>query len=214
MATLFEYATGSDSFQAAQGHAPRGANLTALVYNTKSGFFENPRSLTNGGDVCKVDKVHKAMPASTVLAVNPGNWYYYRTEVRAGALWCFEYRQRAGGVFEFDTQFLLVRIYQDAPLQRVRLRLPDHPYANVTELDFVWNAQRIKTHDKLTPHELAAFKKLIGETSDYVVEATQDDSELGSWEFSEIERAKPKTKKVVRVKNKPVAIQRVKRLRL
>lgn len=211
---LIEFATGSDNFPSVAGGESRSVQLTALVYNTKSGLFENPRSLSNGGDVCKVEKVHKAMPASTVVAPSPGNWYYYRTEARGGSLWAFELKRRSGGPFSFESELLLVRFYVKSPLQRVQLSLPDHPYANVTELDFMWNCQHVRTHDKLLLEELAAFKKLTGETSNYVVEATQDMAELPSWKFTEIEKAAPKTKKVVRSKNKQVAIQRVRKVRL
>jgi len=212
---LIEYCTGSDSFSARGSTPSRSVSLTALVYNTRSGFFENPRSLTNGGDVCKVDKVHKAMPASTVLAQSPGNWFYYRTEVRSGSLWAFELKRRTGGPFAFETEMLLVRFYLKAPLYRVRIFLPDHPFANVSELDFVWNAQRIRTHDQLSPDELNAFKKLTGETSEFVVDVTQQDEELPSWSFTEMEKAAPKTKKLVKSKDKtPLAINRVKKLRL
>jgi hypothetical protein len=214
MSGIFEYVTGSDSFRAAQGHDPRAVTLTALVYNPKSGLFENPKYLTNKGDVCKVDKVHKVVPASNVLAVSPGNWYYYRAEVRSGALWCLVYKKRSGGIFEFDTQTLLVRSFRNASLLRAQLSFPEHPHANLTYLDFIWNAQRVVSHDKLTANELAAFKKLLGATSNFVVEATQKDSELSSWSFTELEKAKPQIRKTIKVRDKPIAIQRVKRLKL
>lgn len=217
MAGIFEYATGSDSFSALRpNYDARSVTLTAHVFNPKSGFFENPRSLTHGSDVCKVKKVHKAIPASTKLAISVGNWYYYRAEVLGGALWCFEYKRKSDdSAFSFVTEFLLIRASMSAPLHRVRLLLPEHPYANVPELDFVWNARRIQNHSDLVAHELAAFKKLTGETSSYVVEATQADDELTSWEFATIEKAKPSTKKIIKNRTgKTVAINRVKKLRL
>lgn len=217
MAGIFEYATGSDSFSAIRpNYDARSVMLTAHVFNPRSGFFENPRSLSHNGDVCKVKKVHKAIPASTKLAVSVGNWYFYRAEVLGGALWCFEFKRKSDeSAFSFVTESLLVRASMSAPLQRVRLLLPEHPYANVPELDFVWNARRIHAHSELVPHELAAFKKLTGETSNFIVEATQDDSELTSWEFATIEKAKPSTKKVIKSKTgKAVAINRVKKLKL
>jgi hypothetical protein len=212
---LIEYWTGQDSFSARGSIPGRTVSLTAMVYNTRSGLFENPRSLTNGGDVCKVDKVHKAMPASTVLAASAGNWYCYRTQVRSGSLWAFELRKKSVGMFSYDTETLLVRFYQKAPLMRVKLLLPEHPFANVPELDLVWNAQRIHDSTQLGQDELNAFKKLTGETSDFVVSVTQDPVELASWEFTEIEKAAPKVNKLVRSASRaPVAINRVKRLRL
>lgn len=194
----------------------RNVQFSTLVYNPASFLFENPRQLTPSPEPIVRDvKITQGIPASVIVNnLNNQMWYHYRCECRAGTLWLFEGRvKQRGKAFGYDSSYLLLRLHPKAPALRAIYNLPRQEDANIHRLEFTLNARRITSYTELTPDERGAFKKFTGETRDIVVDVTQDASELTDWQFSQLEPAAAKTVSVVKSKDRPVEIQRIRRIR-
>lgn len=207
-----EFFTGSDSFQGG-----RTVQFATLVYNPITALFENPRTLKDEGQpVCRDVKITQGIPASVnVLSHSSQMWYHYRAEARNGSLWLFESRIRntRQGPFGYDTSYLLLRLNSAASALRCSYTLPRQEDANIHKLEFTLNARRITTSRELTPDERGAFKKFVGETRDIVVDVTQSDAELARWNFQQLEPDAKKRVSLVSGGARPVAINRIRRIR-
>jgi len=207
-----EFYSGSDSFPM----GGRNIQFSTLVYNPVSARFENPRSLTaSDTPVCRDVKITQGIPASLLVnSLNNQMWYHYRCECRSGSLWLFESRiKQRNSTFGYDTTYLLLRLVAKAPALKATYQLPRHDEANINTLEFTLNARRVRGIEDLTPDEKNAFKKFAGETSDQIVEFSQRESELSGWTFLQLEPAEKKSLSLVKGRNRPVAINRVRRIR-
>lgn len=204
-----EYVSGSDAF-------PMGGRTTqfnTLIYNPRTALFENPRTVEGENPVCRDAKITQGIPASVVVQNNQ-MWYHYRCEAKSGSLWLFESRVKIRGkAFGFETEHLLLRLHAKAPALKLVYTLPRQDDANIHKLELTLNARRVLTVADLMPDEKNAFKKFVGETRDVVVDVTQSDDELPNWQFTQLEPDEKKTVTILKGKSKPVAIQRIRRIR-
>lgn len=205
-----EFTTGNDSFRAQSGSQRRNVQVNTLVRVPDDGegntviplFAAFQKKLKHFRETKLVQTIPATANHGPEVA---GQWYNNRHELRPGTEIMVEYKHRnPAATFSDETEHLLLRINDTAPLYRCRLRLPHHHLSAVPYIFFVGRFEIIKEDGQLSEDALDIWCDWLGlDRNDFdLADILDPNMEEPYFAFEELEPAPKLRNKVTKKQTK------------